>query len=423
MLYDYHSYQNAEKPESIYATYLLSGIKKKTQEDGDIEMSSSMPENDEDVPITTLTLVGQDKLKAYGLHAGIEDIMAEYQEVSSIHIYSLAPHPQRDLAVISDLSRSLAEYTAKDRDTKKYGAVENPYVRRRERQARPAMAAAAAPAKPRPVKTEPAPAVKSETNPELPTAAAAAPQKTNPFTAATANSSKVKKELGAGGDSSKESTPAPKGPASKRGGIMQSFAKAASKPPKPKAEVKKEEDTAMALSDDGEADDDDIISTKEKTKTDDRNDNSTGRKSRKQREEELRRMMEEEEAEEEEEEMEEVDPADQEMDEAPEPEPEPEPETKDESVDEPQEVVKTENGRRRGKRRIMKKKRILDEQGYMVTIQEPGWESFSEDEAPPPAKKAASTPTTSSSTSAASKTKKAPAKGGQGNIMSFFSKK
>ncbi|RFN40865.1 DNA polymerase delta subunit 3 [Fusarium flagelliforme] len=68
----------------------------------------------------------------------------------------------------------------------------------------------------------------------------------------------------------------------------------------------------------------------------------------------------------------------------------------------------------------MKKKRILDDQGYMVTIQEPGWESFSEDEAPPPAKKTAPAPTPSSSTG--SKAKK-PAPKGQGNIMSFFAKK
>lgn len=55
----------------------------------------------------------------------------------------------------------------------------------------------------------------------------------------------------------------------------------------------------------------------------------------------------------------------------------------------------------------------------IVTIQEPGWESFSEDE-PPPATK----PKTASSAPAAQAAK--PKKGGQkgqGNIMSFFTKK
>lgn len=63
MLYDYHTYQNAEKPDSIFATYLLSGIKKKAQDDGDVQMSSSMPDQEEEVPATTVTLVGQDKLQ------------------------------------------------------------------------------------------------------------------------------------------------------------------------------------------------------------------------------------------------------------------------------------------------------------------------------------------------------------------------
>lgn len=297
----------------------------------------------------------------------ITDTLATYQDVTSIHVYSLAPNPQRDLLLLSDLSRALAEYTAKEQDTKKYGTIANPYVRRRERHARPVAAAPAKPQPAKPVKTEAPPAIKSETSSTKPEP----PKKTNPFAAAAAN--KAKQEAGAtdSAKSSKESTPAPSAskpapaPASKKGGIMQSFAKAASKPPKPKAEVKKEEDTAMALSDDGEADDDDqdIISSKKKAAD---SENDTGRKSRKQREEELRRMMEEEDEEEnDEEEKEEVDPADQEMAEAPEPEPEPEPETKEKQAEEPQEVSKTENGRRRGKRRVMKKKRTIDEKGYM----------------------------------------------------------
>ena len=80
----------------------------------------------------------------------------------------------------------------------------------------------------------------------------------------------------------------------------------------------------------------------------------------------------------------------------------------------------------------MKKKTVKDEEGYLgeiillsmhgrllissllVTVEEPSWESFSEDEpAPPPKKKPAVS---------APKAKSA-AKPGQGNIMSFFSKK
>lgn len=108
----------------------------------------------------------------------------------------------------------------------------------------------------------------------------------------------------------------------------------------------------------------------------------------------------------------------------------PEPASKPESS-EPKEHVVVENGRRRGKRKVMKKKTMKDAEGYLgnhprqylayptqmltklVTIEEPVWESFSEEEpAPPPKKK----PSIGGS---APKGKK----GGQGNIMSFFSKK
>ena len=115
-----------------------------------------------------------------------------------------------------------------------------------------------------------------------------------------------------------------------------------------------------------------------------------------------------------------------------------EPPTIDQPIKEPElkEQVTVQAGRRRGRRQVMKKRTVKDEEGYLgmqttltslmltstcltryplVTIEEPAWESFSEDEvaAPPPKKKPAV---------GASKGK-AGGKPGQGNIMSFFSKK
>lgn len=62
-----------------------------------------------------------------------------------------------------------------------------------------------------------------------------------------------------------------------------------------------------------------------------------------------------------------------------------------------------------------------------MTIQEQGWESFSEDDAAPPAKKQAvavtQTQTQSSTPSSSAGKAKKPAGKGQGNIMSFFAKK
>lgn len=104
------------------------------------------------------------------------------------------------------------------------------------------------------------------------------------------------------------------------------------------------------------------------------------------------------------------------------------PETPKEEELEP--TVTIQNGRQRGKRRVMKKKTVKDEEGYLgeqipscslniglqskVTKEEAVWESFSEDEPEPKRAKPAPKP-------AATKGKPA-AKKGQGSIASFFKK-
>ena len=76
-------------------------------------------------------------------------------------------------------------------------------------------------------------------------------------------------------------------------------------------------------------------------------------------------------------------------------------------------------GRRRGRRQVMKKKMMKDDEGYLVTKEEPVWESFSEDE-PEPMK-----PKARQSAMPVASAPKGGSKGGkgEGNIMSFFSKK
>ncbi|UPL03293.1 hypothetical protein LCI18_014227 [Fusarium solani-melongenae] len=399
MLYDFHKYQNASRANSVYATYLVYGIRSSDNQesDGDVKMSSSAAENEalsETVPVTTMTLAREEELS---------DILADYQQVTSIHVYSLAPHPQRDLSLLLDVSTQLSEYP-KDEDafaaSKKYGFISNPQARKRDRKGRPQ-----------------APAIQRETASSKPAPAAKAKEELSTAKSEAAEAKPTKKEASA--PSSKEATSTSSGskkPAAKKamaGSIMQSFAKAAARPPKPKP-APKEEDTSMALSDDGEADDSDIVASKSKPAVD----AEEVRRKRQEREDALRKMMEDDDEDDNKEDSDkEEEQEDEEMEEAPEPEPEPE-EPKEKK---PSEVISSSgDGRRRGKRRVMKKKRILDDQGYMVTIQEEGWESFSEEEAPKPAKKLAPTPAPSSS--AGSKAKK-PAPKGQGNIMSFFSKK
>ncbi|KAF4995447.1 hypothetical protein FGRMN_5128 [Fusarium graminum] len=416
MLYDFHNYQNAQKANSIHATYLVYGTKTpdSQQSDGDVEMSSSMPEESlsDEVPTSTLTLAREGELK---------DILAAYQKVTSIHVYSLAPNPQKDLSLLSDVTTQLSEYSVAGDITaasKKYGVISNPNAQRRERKGRPQ---AFAPASSKPAKKEPLASTSTST------ATINIKQEASAAKSETKQTKSAKQESSV--PSSKEGTPIPSGgkkptPSLKRGvsgGIMQSFAKAAARPAKTKPAPKKEEDTDMALSDDGEADDSDIIATSSNPKP--ATDLVDIKRKRQEREDALRKMMENDDDEDEKEESDkESEQADEEMEEAPEPEPETETEAKKGEKEPAEMVTSTGDGRRRGKRRVMKKKRILDDQGYMVTIQEQGWESFSEDEAPAPAKKAAPTPTPTPSSSAGSKTKKSAPKG-QGNIMSFFSKK
>lgn len=70
MLFEFHKSQNARKLGSVHATYLVYGTKSteepglQVQADGDVEMSSSMPESvPEQIPILTLSLVEEGQLK------------------------------------------------------------------------------------------------------------------------------------------------------------------------------------------------------------------------------------------------------------------------------------------------------------------------------------------------------------------------
>lgn len=281
------------------------------------------------------------------------DALAEYEQVTSLHVYSLAPFPQRDLALLSDVSKSLFEYrkvedAAKMLDT--YGLIANPNARKKDRKGRPPVSV--------PV--------------SVPNAPKAAKQESQPATPKPSQAEKVRQETkeAPSANSTPSSSAGKKPPASLKrgssGGIMQSFARAAAKPPKPKPESKpKEEDTSMTLSDDGEADEEDLLGSKSI-------DLEALKRTRKEREEQLLRMMEDPEDEageagEKKEAKKEDEQSDEEMEEASEPEPEPEPELEQPKEDkEPAEVISnSSNGRRRGRRRVMKKKRILDDQGYM----------------------------------------------------------
>ncbi|KAI1765388.1 DNA polymerase subunit Cdc27 [Hypoxylon sp. FL1150] len=397
MLYDFHKSQNETRRGSVYATYLVYGTRKKAQRveehDGDVEMTDSHPEAhlpfSDEVPTYTLALISQ---------ARLHEALAGYDEATSIHVYSVSAHPINDLQFLTDPVRQVMDMSTAGTvpaASKVYGSIMSPDVYTRQRPGQTSKPVTSAP------KAQSQPEIRQEVKQDdKPIAAKEEPKPASQSNVkGFASSAPVKKTAATASLKRQGSS----------GGIGQMFAKAAAKPKKPAVKATDsitssaaEEDQKMAMSDDGEDDTKSMPEAKQES--------SSGRQARIDRQAELRRMMEE--SDEEEPEKAES-PAEEPMEED-EPLPEPEP-----KAEEPAEVVSSAgDGRRRGRRRVTRKKQVMDDQGYLVTIQEQGWESFSEEEAPPSSKPKSQ----SVKSEPAAKPKKAAGKG-QGNIMSFFSKK
>ncbi|RDW79197.1 uncharacterized protein DSM5745_06049 [Aspergillus mulundensis] len=383
MLYDFHHNENSKKPSSVNATYVLSGVPKPAEpatngaavngsggDDDDIMpsspyISSSMPnpeDESEQVPVSAVLLAREEDL---------EGECKIYFRITILHIRMLVNHAQEDPL----------EYG------KQWGMIQNPNVKRRTGVRPP-------PPPPAPSSTVPA---KRPAQSELSQPSKIEAKKDEP-------SKPLQRQNSA--SSAKSTDKAPPTKKEKGGSLFSSFAKA-----KPK--LKKEESTTSAASGADSA----VPSGAEDVVLDDASEDeqaelfpetkkegpSETRESRKEREERLRKMMED-------------DDEDEEMPDVTEPPAEPE------TIDKPppkQEDLKVEatvkGGRRRGRRQVMKKAVKKDSEGYLVTVEEPSWESFSEDEpAPPPPKKKPAV--------SAPKGKAGP-KAGQGSIMSFFGKK
>lgn len=345
---------------------------------------------------------------------GVPAVLETYEEVKSIHIYSLGPHPTKDMALLSDAARQVFTISTPGESLRIFGTITNTNVRRRERKGPGLKAAAAATAA---TKVGVKPAAKPATVPSMVKQESFDAKTPTPPPSASTSSGAAKKPK-----------PAPKGGAFS---IMQSFAKGAATAKTKKAETSQPatpsgDDSSIHPMSEGEEDDSAFLPKPKAAVV-------SGRKTKaQQREEQLKAMMEEEDEEEPEERE------DTPMEEPVEEEPAPEPEK---AEPEPAEVVSASgDGRRRGRRKIMKKRRFLDEEGQLgefnilsssnytctnnartVTVTEPAWEEFSEDEAPPPV--IAKTSSSAPAAPAAKGKKAAGAKGGQGSIMSFFNKK
>ncbi|PLB51212.1 hypothetical protein P170DRAFT_355306 [Aspergillus steynii IBT 23096] len=402
MLCDFHHGENNKKPNSVNATYLITGIQKPpappttngAHANGDDSnaddvmasspyLPSSMPNQDEitdDVRTASVILAREEDF---------EDAKSTFESIASIYVYSIQPTILQDLNVLTDVSREMIKNHAHEDPLefgKQWGMIQNQNVKRRTGARPPAPAPTPAPA--------PAPSSKPVVPSKRPNETS---QQKKPEPKQENRSESAQTSQRSNAPSSKPAEkPAPA--QREKSNLFSSFAKA-----KPK---QKKEDSAtpaasvnsvFVLDDASEEEAEELFPDTGKSSA------AGTRESRKEREERLKQMMEDE------------DEEDEEMPDVPEPVEESNP------IDEappkppsPKEEVTVGGGRRRGRRQVMQKKTVKDDEGYLVTVEEASWESFSEDEpAPPPKKKPA----------VSAPKGKAGAKPGQGNIMSFFSKK
>ncbi|KAJ5418209.1 uncharacterized protein N7487_001759 [Penicillium crustosum] len=400
ILFEFHRNENAKKPQTVHATYVISGIQKVPEsaptnghagdEDEMMQSSpylpSSMPNQDaasDSIRTTSIVLAREEDL---------EDAKATFQSISTIHVYSLQPTALPDLNVLVDANREIASTHGQEDPLecgKQWGMIQNRNVKRRTG-ARPSPPAAPA------VKPPAAKALKPSTESTVPAKRPLQKETSSVKTEAT-KPDEPKPEPSSAANSQASSKPSGKAATTKqKGNLFSSFAKAK---PKTKASAPAEPAAPIVLDDASEEEAEELFPDSTAKAA------AENRANRKEREERLKKMMDDDDD----------DEADDE--EMPDADEEPREPTPVEQLPPPKptelkEEVTVQGGRRRGKRQVMKKKTVKDEEGYLVTREEATWESFSEDEPVPKKKPAVNVPKA-----------KAGKAAGQGNIMSFFGKK
>jgi DNA polymerase delta subunit 3 len=362
MLFEFHQKQNAKKPGSVHATYLITGTRlppkprqsnnTESQESEDAVMQNSPPipnssapqaaEDDiEPVPVRSILLVKEEHL---------QKAKATFEEITGIHMYSLASGGLSDLNSLTECNRKIGvEYASEDPllAWKQYGTIQNPNVKRRTQKRPPP--AASAPATKEAPKPKPIPMLEKQ--------ASKASNESGP------DSAKATPVPEKNTDASKKKT-ATKPTTVKRqpSDIFKSFARGANKAkvasaessaaPSPAPTTSAKEDESMGgMSDDDPDDpvDDEEIEVE-----------AGNGKSKKDREADLKAMMDVDD-----EPMEDVEEdTDQGAIDTPK-ESEAEDSQGTTKQEEPKETMTVENGRRRGRRRVMKKKTVKDDEGYL----------------------------------------------------------
>jgi DNA polymerase delta subunit 3 len=121
MLYEFHTKHNAKKPKAVHATYILTGKKSISNQNGvnvrdgdDVVMRSSPPMSsmpdtaepaepvEEPVTKTSIVLVREEELESRHIRGQfrmrcaknlVAETKSEFEDITSIHIYSLEPGP------------------------------------------------------------------------------------------------------------------------------------------------------------------------------------------------------------------------------------------------------------------------------------------------------------------------------------------
>ena len=361
MLFEFHQKQNAKKPGSVHATYLITGTRlppksqqlnnAESQDSEDAVMQSSPPipnssapqaaEDDaEPTPIRSILIVKEEHL---------QKAKATFEQITGIHVYSLAAGGLSDVNSLTECNRKIAvEYASEDPllAWKQYGTIQNPNVKRRTQKRAPP--AASVPA----VKEAPKP----KSVPALERQASKASNESGP------DSAKATPVPEKNTDATKKKT-ATKPATIKRQptDLFKSFARGANKAKAASAESSaaaspaattpaKEDESMGGMSDD---DPDNPIEDEEMEVE------AGSGKSKKEREADLKAMMDMDD-----EPMEDVEEDTNQgaIDTLKESEAE---DSQGAKQEEPKETMTVENGRRRGRRRVMKKKTVKDDEGYL----------------------------------------------------------
>ncbi|CAG8254077.1 unnamed protein product [Penicillium nalgiovense] len=403
ILFEFHRNENAKKPQTVHATYVISGIQKAPEPaptnghaDDEDEMIQSSPYLPSSMPNQDAT---SDSFRTASIvlarEEDLQDAKSTFQSISTIHVYSLQPTALPDLNVLVDANREISSTHGQDDPLecgKQWGMIQNRNVKRRTG-ARPPPPAA--PAVKAPGAKASKPSTESTVPAKRPLQKEASPSKTE----ATKSDEPKSEPSAANSQTSKPSGKA--APAKQKGNLFSSFAKA-----KPKTKASAPAEPAASSAEDVVLDDASEEEAEELFPDSTDKVAAATRENRKEREDKLKKMMDEDDDDDEadDEEMPDADEEPREPTPAEQPPPSKPAELKEE--------VTVQGGRRRGKRQVMKKKTVKDEEGYLVTREEATWESFSEDEPVPKKKPAVNVPKA-----------KAGKAAGQGNIMSFFGKK